>query len=85
MHQHRAVGAKFAFDAVEPQDRPALSFGDRLAPLATIDIFAGGIDRARTALRLLPIVLEGATTPELRLVDLTMRMQPAERVVADRS
>ena len=85
MHQHGTVGAEFALDAVEPQHRPALGFGDRLPPLAAIDIFAGGIDRARTALRFLPIVLEGTATPELRLVDLTMRMQAAERVVADRA
>ena len=86
MHQHGTVGAEFVLDAVEPQHRPALGFGDRLPPLAAIDIFAGGIDCARTALRFLPIVLEGTATPELRrLVDLTMRMQAAERVVADRA
>src|SRR6476620_6771868 len=85
MHQHGAVGAEFALDTVEPRHRPALGFGDRLPPLAAIDIFPGRIDGAGTALRLLPIVLEGTATPELRLVDLTMRMQAAERVVADRA
>jgi hypothetical protein len=47
VHQRRSVRAKLALGAVEPQHRLALPFGDRLAPLHAIAIFAGGIDRLR--------------------------------------
>ena len=49
MHQHDAIGTELAFDAIEPQHRPALPFGDRLARIPAIDIFARRIDRARAA------------------------------------
>ena len=76
MHQRGAVGAEFAFGAVEPQHRLALALGDRLAHLAAIDIFPRRIDRLRAALGLLPIVLERPAALVLRLVDLAMAMQP---------
>ena len=85
MHQRRAVGAEFALGAVQPQHRLALAFGDRLARLPAIDIFPGRIDRLRAALGLLPIVLKRPPALILRLVDLAMRVQPAERIVADAS
>ena len=85
MHQRRAVGAEFALGAVQPQHRLALAFGDRLAHLPAIDIFPGRIDRARAALGPLPVVLKRPPALVLRLVDLTMRMQAAKRIVADRA
>ena len=71
MHQRRSVRAELALGAIEPQHGLALAFGDRLAPLHAIDIFAGRIDRLRPALGALPVVLEGAAALILRLVDLT--------------
>src|SRR6202047_530646 len=85
MHQHRAVGAEFALDAVEPQHRLALAFGDRLAHPSAIDIFAGRIDRLRAALGLLPIVLKSPPALVLRLVELVMAMQLAQGIVAERA
>jgi len=84
MDQRRAVGAKFALNAVEPQYRLALAFGDRLPRPAAVDIFPRRIDRLRPALGLFPIVLECAAALELRLVDLAMRMQLPQRIVAQR-
>src|ERR1700736_1878433 len=77
MPQRRAVGAEFALDAVEPQQRLALAFGDRLPHPSAIDIFARRIDRLRAALGLLPIVLERPPTLKLRLVDLAVTVQAA--------
>jgi hypothetical protein len=54
-------------------------------PLSAIDIFAGGIDRLRAALGLLPIVLKRPAALMLRLVDLAMGVQPRQRIVADRA
>ena len=85
MHQRRAIGTELALDAVEAQHGLALAFRDRLAKLPAIDIFPAGIDRLRTALCLLPIVLEGTPALELRLVDLPMRMQFAQGIVAQRA
>ena len=83
MHQRRAVRAEFAFGPIQPQHGLALALGDRFAPLPAIDIFTGRIDRARSALGLLPIALE--RTPGLIpcLIDLAVRMQARERIVAD--
>src|SRR5204862_4512032 len=72
MHQRRAVGPEFAFDAVQAQHCLALAFGDRLAPLAAVDIFPRGIHRLRAALGLLPVALECPSALILRLVDLAM-------------
>ncbi len=85
MHQRRAVGAEFALDAIEPQHRLALMFGDRLPSPPAVDIFAGRVDRLRPALGLLPIVLKGPAALELRLVDMAMRMQLALGIVAQRT
>ena len=85
MHQCRTVGTQLALDAVQPQHRLALAFGDRFAHLSAIDIFPGRIDRTRAALGLFPIVLERTACLVLRLVDLAMRVLPAERIVADRA
>ena len=85
MHQRRTVGAEFALGAVQPQHGLALAFGNRLPPLPAIDIFPGGIDRARPALGLLPVGLKGTPALVLRLVDLAMRVQATKRIVADRA
>ena len=85
MHQGCAIGAEFAFGAVEPQHRLALAFGDRLPRLSAIDIFARRIDGLRAALGLLPIVLKRPPALVLRLVDLAAAVQPAQRIVADRA
>jgi hypothetical protein len=85
MHKRRAVGAKLALDAAEPQHRLALGLGDRLPLLHAVDIFARRIDGLWAALGFLPIVLERPPAPVLRLVDLAVRMQSAQRVVADRA
>src|SRR5665213_2308529 len=85
MHQRRAIGAEFALGAIQPQYRLALAFGDRLPHLAAIDIFPAGVDRPRAALGFFPIVLKRPSAPVLRLVDLAMRMQPAQWIVADRA
>src|SRR2546426_574566 len=77
------VGTEFALGAVQPQHRLALAFGDRFAHLPAIDIFPGRIDRTWAALGLLPIVLKGPPALVLRLIDLAMRMQAAERIVAE--
>ncbi len=84
MHQRGAVCAEFALDPVQPQHRLSLALGDRLARAGTIDIFAGRIHRLWAPLSPLPIVLEGAPAAVLRLVDLVVRVQPAERIAADR-
>ena len=76
---------EFAFGPVQPQHGLALALGDRLAALPAIDIFPGWIDRARSALGLLPIALERTPGLILRLVDLAMGMQASERIVADRT
>lgn len=83
--QHRTVGPELVLGTLQPQDRLTLAFRDRLAPLAAIDIFARRIDSTRPALGLFPIALEGAASPILRIVDLAVRMQPTERIVADRA
>ena len=85
MHQRRAVRAKLAFGPVQPQHGLALALGDRFAALPAIDIFPGGIDRARSALGLLPVALERTSRLILRLVDLAVRMQASEWIVADRT
>src|SRR5271169_3678803 len=85
MHQHRTVSAEFALGAVEPQHRLALAFSDRLARARGIDIFARRIDRLGPAFGFLPIVLERPPALKLRLVDLTMAVQPPQRIVADRA
>jgi len=85
MHQRRAVCAKFALGPVQPQHGPALALGDRFAALTAIDILPGRIDRARSALGLLPIALERSPRLLLRLVDLAVGMQACERIVADRT
>ena len=85
MDQRRSVGAELALGAIEAQHGVALAFGDRFAPLHAIDIFPGGIDRLRPALRPLPVVLERASAAILRVVDLMMRMQPSQRIAADRA
>ena len=71
--------------AVQPQHGLPLALGDRLPPLPAVDIFAAGIDRLRAALGLLPIVLKRPAALILRLVDLAMRVQPRQRIVADRA
>ena len=63
----------------------ALTLGDRLAALPAIDIFPRRVDRARSALGLLPIALERSPRLILRLVDLAVGMQACERIVADRT
>src|ERR1700722_10141349 len=83
VHQRRAVGAEFMLGAVQPQHGLALALGDRFSPLPAVDIFARGIDRLRAALGLLPIVLKRPAALILRLVDLAMRVQPRQRIVAD--
>jgi len=85
VHQRRAIGAEFALGAVEPQHGPALAFGDRLPCPSAIDIFPRGIDRLRAALGLLPVVLESPPALILRLVELAMRVQPAQGIIADRA
>jgi hypothetical protein len=85
MHQRRTIGAEFALGAVEPQHRLALAFGDRLPRLSAIDIFARRIDRARPALGLFPVALECPPALVLRLVDLVMRVQPRQRIIAGRA
>ena len=85
MHQRRAIRAEFAFGPVQPQHRLALALRDRLARLPAIDIFPRRIDRARPALGLLPIVLKRPPALILRFVDLAMRVQAGERIVADRA
>ena len=85
MHQRRAVGAEFALRAVEPQNRLALAFGDRLPRPPAVDIFPGRIDRLRTAFGLLPILLKRSPALILRLVDLAMRMQSAQGIVSKRA
>ena len=62
-------------DSVEPHDGAPLSFRKRLSRLAAIHAFAHQIDRARTAFRLLPIVLKRPAAPVLRFIDLMMRVQ----------
>lgn len=85
MHQRRAVRAQLAFGSVQPQHRFALALGDRFAALPAIDKFPGRVDRARSALGLFPVALERPPGLILRLVDLAVRMQAAERIVADRT
>src|SRR5258705_13132660 len=85
MHQRRAVRAELAFGPVQPQHSLALALGDRFAALPAIDIFPGRIDRAWSALGLLPVALERAPRLILRLVDLAVGMQASERIVADRT
>src|ERR1700689_5259519 len=85
MHQHHAVGPEFVFEAIEPQHGAALPFGDRLAGPPALDTFAGWTDRAWPALGLFPIVLKRPPAPILRLVDLTVAVQPAHRIVSDRA
>jgi hypothetical protein len=85
VHQHYAVGAEVLFDTIEPQHRPALPLSDWFARLPAIDIFAGRIDRTRPALGLFPVVLKRAAAAILRLVDLVMTMQTAQRIVSDRT
>src|SRR4029453_11635392 len=85
MHQRRAVRAEFAFGPVQPQHGLALAFGDRFAALPAVDILPGRIDRARSALSLLPVALERAPGLILRFVDLAVGMQAGERIVADRT
>src|SRR5262245_38512134 len=85
MHQRGAVRAKFAFGPVQPQHGLALALGNRFAALPAIDIFPGWIDRARSALGLLPVALERPPRLILGLVDLAMGMQTGERIVADRT
>ena len=82
MHQRRSVGAEFTLGSVQPQHGLALTFRDRLPSLPAIDIFPGGIDSQRSALGFLPIALECPPALVLRLVDLTMRVQPAQGIVA---
>ena len=85
MYQRRTVGAELTFDAIESQHCLALPLGDRLTCLPAVDIFPCRIDRARAALGLLPIILKGAPALILRFVDLAMRMQTTERIIADRT
>ena len=85
MHQRRAVGAQLAFGPVQPQHGLALAVGDRLAPLPAIDKLPGRIHSTRATLGFLPIGLEGPAALILRLVDLAVGVQPAERIVADRT
>ena len=84
-NNRRAVGAELALASVEAKHRLALAFGDRFTQLPAIDIFPRRIDRLRAALGLLPIVLERAPALVLRLVDLAMAVQAAQRIVADRA
>src|SRR5262249_38964804 len=58
---------------------------DGLARARAVDIFAGRVHRLWPPLRPLPIVLIGAPTAILRLIDLMVRVQPAERIAADRA
>jgi hypothetical protein len=81
----RSVGTELPLGAIQPQHRLTLAFGDRLAALRTIDMFAGRIDSPRSALRTFPVILEGAAATVLRIVDLSMRMQPTERIVTYRA
>src|SRR5260370_17606237 len=76
MHQRRAVGAKFALGAVEPQHGPALTFRDRLPRLPAVDIFPRGIDGPRTALGLLPVVLKRPPALVFRLLHLSIAIPP---------
>src|ERR1700676_3715139 len=85
MHQRGAVGAEFALGTVQPQHGLALALRNRLPRLPAIDIFPRRIDGLRAALGLLPVVLKRPAALILRLVDLTMRMQPAQGIVADRA
>ena len=85
MHQHRTVGAEFAARTVEPQHRPALVLGDRLARRRGIDIFPRRIDGSWAPLGLLPIVLKRSPAPELCLINLVVAEEPCERIVADRA
>src|ERR1700744_1957862 len=85
MPQRGSIGPQLALDAVEPQHGLALAFRDRLPVLSAIDIFPSGIDRLRTELSLLPIMLKGPPALVLRLVDLAMGVQPRQRIVADRA
>src|SRR5262249_14761693 len=85
MIQRRAVGAELSLGAIETQHRVALAFGNRLAPLHAIDIFARRIDSLRPPLGLLPVVLERASAAILSIVELMMRVQAAERVATDRT
>ena len=85
MHQRRAVGAEFALGAVQPQHGLALAFGDRLPRPPAVDIFPRRIDRPRAALGLFPIVLKRPPAPILCLVELVMRVQPAQGIVAERA
>jgi hypothetical protein len=85
VHQRRTVGTELALRLVQPQYCLALALGDRLTPLPAINTFPGRIDCAGAAFGLLPIALERRPGLILRLVDLAMRMQTPERVVADRT
>src|ERR1700747_21781 len=85
MHDGRAVQAKLALAIVEPEHRFALALGDRLARLCTIDIFTRGVDGLRSTLGPLPVVLEGTAGLVLRLVDLAVRMQTTQGIIANRT
>src|SRR5882724_9356543 len=85
MHQRSANGAEFALGAVQPQHGLALAFRNRFPRLPAVDIFPRGIDRLWAALGFLPIVLESPPALVLRLVDLAVRVQPRQGVIADRA
>ena len=85
MDQRRSIGTQLPLGAVEPQHYPALTLGDWLAGPHAIDIFAGGIDGLRSAFGPFPIVLKRATASILGFVDLPVRMQPRQRIIADRA
>src|SRR5215510_10237825 len=85
MDQRRAVRSQLMLYPVEPHDRPPLCFRDGLTRLAAIDALARRIDRARTAFRPLPIVLERAAAAILCFVDLAMRVQFGQGIAASRT
>jgi hypothetical protein len=85
MDQRRAVYAEFPLTGIEPQHRLALTLRNRFPRSDAVDIFARRINRLRSALRPLPVVLECTAALVLCFVDLTMRMQPPQRIIADRA
>ena len=85
MDDRRPVRAEFALGPVQPDHRLSLTFGHELAALRAVDMITRGVNGLRSPLRPLPIVLEGASRPILRFVQLLVRVQAAERIVADRS
>ena len=85
MHQRRAVRAEFAFGPVQPQHGLALALGDRFAacPPSTYSRVGSTARGPRSAFS--QSLWNARPRLILRLVDLAVRIQAGERIVADRT